>query len=127
MNEEFSGPFKEFNALLPKDPKVFDASTIDSQNLMLTNFAKEQLDGIWAHQLMNVLPKPGCQRAMAIFFAALKPKGILFISIDTEMAQARELTASDFASLVRQSGFQLLSQGQNLQKPAQIGFLARRI
>lgn len=113
--------------------QAMSGCVVKENDLMMATLNKESHDGIWAHQLMSELPKHGCQRVMAIFFAALKPRGILFVSI-LEANEGEEsnsipyrYAASDFASLIRQSGFQLISQGKSLRIPDQVGFLARRI
>lgn len=151
ISREASGPVREFTALLPQGAQVLDAAgrpggefekfqrlgfqveLIESSSLLLSRLQKEFYDGIWAHQLVRALPKHLCQRVMATFFATLKPRGVLFVSIlenttlEDSVAVPYRYRAGDFASLIRQSGFQVLSEGRSVQEPSHIGFLARRI
>jgi 2-polyprenyl-3-methyl-5-hydroxy-6-metoxy-1,4-benzoquinol methylase len=110
-------------------------------DLMLLSLPKESYDAVWAHGVLSHLPAPGCQRAMASFFAALKPNGTLFVSITEGEGQSEDRTddpsgpartiyryrADDFASLIRQSGFQVVVQGRNPARPELLAFIAKRI
>jgi SAM-dependent methyltransferase len=91
---------------------------------MLLSLPKESYDAIWANRSLIGLPPHGCQRVMGSFFAAIKSRGHLFVSIDVSTGQ---YSAGDFASLIRQSGFTVLMQGKDLDKPELVGFVARRI
>jgi len=123
-------------------------SKVWQADLLLLSLPKESYDGIWANRCLIHMNPPGCQRTLASFFAALKPKGILYVSIEvgepaegepneiiqdrTDDAQgpARHIfryRADDFASLIRQSGFQLLAQGRELESTNKRGFIARRL
>jgi 2-polyprenyl-3-methyl-5-hydroxy-6-metoxy-1,4-benzoquinol methylase len=111
----------------------------------LLSLAREQYDGIWANRVLIHLPPPGCQRTMQTFFSALKPGGFLFVSFEAELreetfttvAERPELTGParhiyryppmEFESLVRQSGFQPLATGRDLQHPERMGILAKRV
>jgi predicted TPR repeat methyltransferase len=110
-------------------------------DLMLLSLPKESYDAIWSHGVLTHLPASGCQRAMASFFAALQPGGMLFVSItegegisedrmDDPSGPARTIhryRSDDFASLIRQSGFQVLAQGRTQARPDQLAFIAKRI
>lgn len=110
-------------------------------DMMLMSLPKENYDGIWAHGLLSHLPAPGCQRAMASFFASMKKGGTLFVSIregegngedreDDPSGPARMIyryRADDFASLIRQSGFQVQVQGRNPLRPEVLAYIAKRI
>jgi len=111
----------------------------------LLSLAREHYDAIWANRVLIHLPPPGCQRTMQTFFSALKPGGLLFVSFEAELteetfttvAERPELTGParhiyryppmEFESLVRQSGFQPLATGQDLQHPERMGILAKRV
>ncbi|MGZ3688977.1 MAG: class I SAM-dependent methyltransferase [Bdellovibrionota bacterium] len=107
----------------------------------LASLPRETYDGIWAHQLFPEMDAAFCQRVLGTLFAALKPaRGILFASIRVGRtleysSGVYEYSEADFASLLRQFGFQVLSQGspargldalQQSSLPA-LGFIARRL
>lgn len=117
-------------------------------DLRRLSLKKETYDAIWAHEALGSLPPPGVQRTMVTFFAALKRGGILFVSLREadKAAESPEPTAGsesalattapaaeggyryeDFASLLRQSGFKILSNGRSLDDSRRMGFLAQRI
>jgi SAM-dependent methyltransferase len=110
-------------------------------DLMLLSLPKESYDAIWSHGVLSHLPAPGCQRATASFFAALKPGGVLFVSIQEGEGSTEDRTddpsgpartihryrSDDFASLLRQSGFRVLAQGKNPARPDLLAFIAKRI
>jgi SAM-dependent methyltransferase len=112
-------------------------------DLRLLSLEKESLDGVWCNGVLSHLDATGCRRALASFFHAIRSQGILFVSLQTADREtrledrrddpagpARELfryPAPEVASLIRQSGFTLLAQGQDLSRPDRVGFLARRL
>ncbi len=110
-------------------------------DLMLLSLPKENYDGVWAHGVLSHLPAPGCQRAMASFFAAMKPGGTLFVSIAEGEGNSEDRTddptgparmiyryrSDDFASLIRQSGFRVIAQGRNPSRPELLAYIAKRI
>lgn len=119
--------------------------------------ARETLDGIWANRVLIHLPPSGCQRAMQTFFSALKPGGILFVSFEAlsnetflsappshdpshtfvTYSERDDLSGPakhiyrypplEFESLVRQSGFQPLAVGRDLEHLERMAILAKRI
>jgi len=110
-------------------------------DLMLLSLAKESHDAVWAHGVLSHLPAPGCQRAMASFFATLKTGGMLFVSINEGEGSSEDRTddpsgpartiyryrSDDFASLLRQSGFQVVAQGKSATRPELLAYIAKRI
>lgn len=114
-------------ALLAPAAKVWRA------DVRLLSVPRESYDGVFARGLFAQLDPPGCQRALGSFFATLRPGGALFAAI--RAADEAELGADgvyryprpEFASLLRQSGFQILAEGRPLADSEQIGYLARRI
>ncbi len=113
-------------------------------DLRLVSLARETYDGVWANRSLIHLRAPECQRAMASFFAALKPGGTLFVSLEagetegeTRLDRTDDPTGpsrmiylyrpDDFASLIRQNGFRVELTGGELGAPDRVGFIARRI
>lgn len=112
---------------------------VQTKDLLFLSLPKESLDGIWCHRTLNHFSSEGCRRLLAQFFFGLKPKGILFVSIEKqEMSSEADqgegpvqsirrpgpdptqpaqiiypYHADDIASLLRQHGFQILAQGQS--------------
>lgn len=119
---------------------------VQKADLRLLSLAKGELDGIWAHRSLIHLAPDACRRVVASFFAALKPSGVLFLSMD-EGEGVREDRADDpagparyfhlyrsddVASLLRQHGFRILEVGKPTRDldaggAETIGYLARRI
>ncbi len=110
-------------------------------DFMFLSLKKEFYDGIWAHDVLGHFHPDGCRRIVAGFFQSLRPGGILFASFeegsgayedrtDNPLGPARQLyryELNDTASLLRQHGFQWISQGRNLNSSLQFGYLAKRI
>lgn len=110
-------------------------------DLMLLSVPKEHYDGIWAHRSFLHLPPNGCLRVMGSFFATIKSGGHLFMSIEEGSGETEDRTddpqgpsrkiyrygEDDFASLLRQSGFQVLSQGRGLKEKSRLAFMTRRL
>lgn len=110
-------------------------------DMLLLSLPRESYDGIWANRALIHLPPAGCQRVMASFFSALRPGGILFVSIEAGEGELRDRAddpsgparwiyryrMEDFASLLRQSGFQPLLVGAQVGAPERVGLLSRRI
>ena len=131
---------RRFRDLLPQGAKVlvseasdlpffvemgFKAISFDAseQKIGFFNPPRASVDGIWADRSLFHYPPTLCLRAVQSFFAALKPKGILFISF----LEHDQYTLEEYESLVRQSGFEPMMQGRNEKDPSQIAILARRI
>lgn len=99
---------------------------------VLLRLERERYDGIWAYHTLNRLPAVGCQRMLATFFSGLKAQGRLFISIRAGSQRETPIRdgelylyhPEDLASLIRQSGFQILTQGISGQ---QVAFIAKRV
>lgn len=68
---------------------------------------KESYEGIWAPRLLSDYTADECRRVLAIFFAATKPKGLLYLSWGS-----KRYSFGDIASLVRQHGYRLLLEGK---------------
>ena len=131
----------DFSPAMVEIARTYSSAPVACSDLQMLSLKRENLDGIWAHRVLIHLPPPSVQRVMGTFFAALKPGGILFTSIeegqgteedrfDDPNGPARRFylyPSNEFASLLRQSGFQLLAQGKNLEASRQIGFIARRL
>ena len=110
-------------------------------DLRLLNLARESYDGIWAHRSLIHLTSDECRRALAAFFAALGPQGILFVSMEEGEGFAEDRTddpsgpsrtiyryrADDFASLIRQHGFTLIGSGRDSTRPERMAFIGQRI
>lgn len=93
------------------------------KDLRLLSLRRESFAGIWAgsgltrHPTRPIIPIEDAQRVIATFFQALVPgKGMLFA--------VHPYPAGAFASLLRQNGLEILSQGIYDQKTA---VLCRRI
>jgi hypothetical protein len=113
----------------------FQAETFDASEQKIGFFRpeKEAYDGIWVDRSLFSLPTKLYLRTTQIFFSALKPKGLLFISFleGLEGPEGQLFRLEDYASMLRQCGFEPLMEGRNpVQTPgdkAQIAILARRI
>ena len=98
-------------------------------SFLLLSLPRERYDGIWSHLALEALPPEGWQRMLGIYFAALKPGGLLFFSFRPSPARPE----NEVASLLRQNGFQHLSRGEaeapsaNGDGASVVGYLARRI
>lgn len=104
---------------------------------------KEHYNGIWANQSLIHLPPILCLRTVQTFFSALKPGGVLFVSFSQSEKSETEQELTDgpngppawiysypfheFASLLRQSGFQPLLSGKVQDGTEIAAVLARRI
>ncbi len=114
---------------------------VRTRNLLLMSEPKEAYDGVWCHRTLLHLPPNGVQRVMNGFFACLKPRGVLFVSMEEGSGVHEDRTddpsgparhfhrypADEVASLLRQSGFQALSQGRTQGTPPTVAWIARRI
>lgn len=94
---------------------------------LLVNLSKEFYLGIWAPRSFAELDPTACQRLLATFFRALKPRGILFAAFETKESLFPEPRHESISSLLRQNGFQVLREGADLQAQGRLGFLCRRI
>jgi hypothetical protein len=131
---------RQFAAHLPVGSKILDAGRVmphdleylqhlgfsaegftkEEKDFRMLNLPKETYDGVWANQSLTGLPNEGCQRVMQNFFSTLKSGGTLFVAVKGHKAD-------DFASLIRQNGFQILSHGSRVDAPEVLGFIARRL
>jgi SAM-dependent methyltransferase len=107
----------------------------------LLSLTREGYDGIWANDVLTHLPPPGVQRALQLFFLGLRSGGILFASFevgeggredreDDPSGPVRRLyryPRPEVASLFRQSGFELLAEGESQRARGRVGFIARRL
>ena len=107
---------------MPERARILDTAKVG--NLLLFSAPKETYDGIWADQALRDAPKDHYLRVMGIFFAALKPKGWLFFSVEMRPEIGG---ADDLSSLLRQNGFQILVVANQPNPSSLIGFLAQRI
>ncbi|MDR3606699.1 MAG: hypothetical protein P4M08_04875 [Oligoflexia bacterium] len=121
------GAWREFNSYVPAGGKILDASRATglgaTSDLRLVSLPREEYDAVWAHESLFGYKADECRRAMATFFLTLKPRGILFVSFE----ENEEFHADDYASLVRQHGFTLISSGRDARYPERVAFIARRI
>ena len=103
------------------------------KNILFAQLKKEHYDGIWCSRLLPHLSIEECQRVLAIFFQALKPRtGVLFLSFiegegsftDPEQGDGARRTFYRFSqkamgSLLRQSGFAPILHGvSEIAEPA---------
>ena len=107
-------------------PKVWRA------DFRMLSLPKESYDGIWAYRSLIHLPPEGCQRAMASFFSALRPGGILLVAFDFGEALKTEPktyqhSGEAMASWLKQGGFAVISAGENPRAPERKIILARRL
>jgi SAM-dependent methyltransferase len=96
--------------------------SVRQANLLLHQPPPESLDGIWCHRVFQELKPEECQRALALFFRALKPRtGILFLSAPEPSGEAesqaesgpRGFSEKALGSLLRQGGFRVLLQARS--------------
>jgi 2-polyprenyl-3-methyl-5-hydroxy-6-metoxy-1,4-benzoquinol methylase len=118
--------------------------TASCRDLRLLSVPRESFDGIWCSRTLPHLTIDECQRALASFFQALKPRtGMLFASFIEGTGERSEpfthdgapmrtfhfFTENAFLSLLRQSGFSLVARGER-KDPASgerwIAVVARR-
>lgn len=95
----------------------------DASKIGFFNPPRETFDGIWADRSLFEFEPTLCQRTVQIFFSALKPKGILFVSF----LESEKYPLEEFEAMLRQSGFEPVLEGRNEREKSQIAFLARRI
>ncbi len=131
----------DFSPSMAELARNYSSAPVGCTDFQLLSPPRESFDGIWAHRSLVHLPPPGVQRVMGIFFAAIRPRGTLFVSIDEGTGHEDDRTddpsgpprrfhfypSEEFASLLRQSGFKVLAQGRNPDALRQIGFIAERI
>ena len=76
------------------------------KDLRFLSLKRESYDGVWAGSALLPLSIEDAQRVIAAFFQALTPlKGAFFA--------AHSYPEAAFASLMRQNGFQILTQAQS--------------
>jgi hypothetical protein len=107
----------------------FKTESVDPQaDLRLLSLPREQFDGVWVHQSLFKFTADECRRAMASFFYTLKSGGILFVSFEmNHVGESGPFVEDDYASLIRQHGFSLLTRGKEEKHPERVAFVARRI
>ena len=105
---------------------------------------RESYDGIWANEVLLHLPPEGCQRLMTVFFLALKPGAIIFLSFEEGSGVIEDqeddptgpvrliyrYSIDNVSSLVRQNGFHILLLGKSeasQNSAPKVGLLAKRI
>lgn len=129
----------DFSSRLAQIASRESGAPVQVTDLRLLSIPRGELDGIWAHRSLVHLPSDGCRRVMAAFFAALKPSGVLFLSMDEgegtreDRADDRSgpprvfhlFSPDDIGSLIRQHGFRILETGRG--RPPTFGYIARRI
>ena len=106
----------------------FQLEILDSEkDLRFLSFKKETqgtLDAIWAGRALLFYSIEEAQRILATFFQALRPKsGILFA--------VHSYSQDGFASMLRQNGYQIHSEGTRPGAPSteesQVAVIVRRI
>lgn len=127
-----------------------EKGTLRAQNLLFFSAPKSSYDGIWSHQTLPHFPSSAWLRLLGVFFGTLRSGGTLFLSMEegdgfsdlnaseaglTEALPSGErltrrvhrFRPDDVASLIRQSGFQILLHGKTQDEVPLHGFFAKRI
>jgi len=109
------------------------------RDLRLADFAAGTFDGIWCNRVLMHLSIEDCHRVLGIFFKALKPRGVLFVSFIEGAGSENgsgggpgprvfRFAHEGFLSLLRQSGFTLILKGEREEPGGEkwVGIFARR-